>query len=210
MTRHVTVLLVDDHPVVREGYRRLLEDSGRIRVVAQVGTAQEALEYFARFAPNVVVMDIALRGVSGIEATRRILARSAEARVLVFSMYEDVVFARRALDAGAAGYVTKGSAPRVLVEAVQALAAGAQYLSPDVAHTLALSTSGPAHGLTARELEILGLLLQGYSVADIATQLGLNEKTVANHQSAIRQKLGAETAPQLFRAAMRLGLIPQL
>jgi two-component system, NarL family, invasion response regulator UvrY len=207
-SRHVTVLLVDDHPVVREGYRRLLEDSGRIRVVAQVATADEAVEHFTRFAPNVVVMDIALRGVSGIEATRRILARSAEARVLVFSMYEDVVFARRALDAGAAGYVTKGSAPRVLVEAVQALAAGRQYLSADVAH--AFSAGAPAHGLTARELEILGLLLQGYSVASIATQLGLNEKTVANHQSAIRQKLGAETAPQLFRTAMRLGLIPPL
>ena len=108
MTRHVTVLLVDDHPVVREGYRRLLEDSGRIRVVAQVGTAQEALEYFARFAPNVVVMDIALRGVSGIEATRRILARSAEARVLVFSMYEDVVFARRA---AVPGPLPRSSAP---------------------------------------------------------------------------------------------------
>lgn len=211
MNRQLTVLLVDDHPVVREGYRRLLEDSGRIRVVAQVATADEAVQQFARFKPDVVVMDIALHGVSGIEATRRILAHKADAHVLVFSMHEDSVFARRALDAGAAGYVTKASAPRVLVEAIEALAAGKQYLSPDVAQTLALNpqiASGVGHhGLSARELEILGLLAQGYTLGDIAKQLGLNEKTVANHQSGIKHKLGVETAPQLFRAAMRLGLI---
>lgn len=208
MTRRIHVLLVDDHPVVREGYRRLLEISGRIHVVAQAATADEALEEFGRIRPHVVVMDIALPGVSGIEAARRILASDPDARILVFSMYEDAVFARRALAAGAAGYVTKSSAPRVLVEAVEALAANKRYLSPDVAQTLALHPSeDPAdHGLSARELEILRLLLQGYAPADIARQLGLNQKTVANHQSSIKQKLGAETAAQLMHAAMRLGL----
>lgn len=214
MIRRLSVLLVDDHPVVREGYRRLLEDSGRIRVAAQAATAEEAQELFRQLRPDVVVMDIALRGVSGIEATRSILAESPEARVLAFSMYEDAVFARRALEAGAAGYVTKASAPRVLVEAVEALAAGRQYLSQDVAQALALrSSNGSASapgGLTARELEILGLLLQGFTVAEIARKLGVNEKTVANHQSTIKQKLGVETGAQLFRAAMKMGLAPGL
>jgi DNA-binding NarL/FixJ family response regulator len=214
MIRRLSVLLVDDHPVVREGYRRLLEDSGRIRVAAQAATAEEAQELFRQLRPDVVVMDIALRGVSGIEATCSILAESPEARVLAFSMYEDAVFARRALEAGAAGYVTKASAPRVLVEAVEALAAGRQYLSQDVAQALALrSSNGSASapgGLTARELEILGLLLQGFTVAEIARKLGVNEKTVANHQSTIKQKLGVETGAQLFRAAMKMGLAPGL
>jgi DNA-binding NarL/FixJ family response regulator len=138
------------------------------------------------------------------------LANRADARILVFSMYEDAVFARRALDAGALGYVTKSSAPRVLVEAVEALAMGRRYLSPDVAQTLALHPPGDgaiaSHGLSARELEVLQLLVQGYGPADIAKQLGLNQKTVANHQSSIKQKLGVETAAQLLQAAMRLGL----
>jgi two-component system invasion response regulator UvrY len=210
MTRQINVVLVDDHPVVREGYRRLLEISGRIRVVAQAANADAALAEFQRARPHVVVMDIALPGVSGIEATRRILAESSDARILVFSMYEDAVFARRALAAGATGYVTKSSAPRVLVEAVEALAAGKRYLSPDVAQNLALHPPGESaaasHGLSARELEILQLLLQGYTPADIAKQLGVHQKTVANHQSSLKQKLGAETAAQLLHAAMRLGL----
>jgi two-component system invasion response regulator UvrY len=208
MTQQISVLLVDDHPVVREGYRRLLEISGRIQVVAQAATADDAVHECMRVRPHVVVMDIALPGVSGIEATRRIVANDSSARILVFSMYEDAVFARRALSAGAAGYVTKSSAPRVLVEAVEALAAGKRYLSPDVAQILALSPPEHAanHGLSPRELEVLQLLLQGYTPTDIAKQLGLNQKTVANHQSSIKQKLGAETAAQLLHAAHRLGL----
>ena len=207
MTRQINVLLVDDHPVVREGYRRLLEISGRIQVVAQGACADEAVQEYMQVKPHV--MDIALPGVSGIEATRRILAGAAEARILVFSMYEDAVFARRALASGASGYVTKSSAPHVLVEAVETLAAGKRYLSPDVAQILALHPPGDDaanHGLSARELEVLRLLMQGYTPTDIARQLGLTQKTVANHQTSLKQKLGAETAAQLLFAAMRLGL----
>ena len=157
-------------------------------------------------------MDIALPGVSGIEGMRRILARKPTARVLMFSMYEDAIFVRRALDAGASGYLTKASAPRTLVEAVDAVASGRRYLSQDVVQTLeqtpAREDFAAASSLSAREFEILKLLAQGSSVAEIAEQLGLTQKTVANHQSSIKQKLDVSSATQLMRAAMRLGLVP--
>lgn len=206
----ITVLLVDDHAVVREGYRRLLERRGDIVVIGEAANAAEAHELFCSLAPQVVVMDIALPGVSGIEAMRRMLAREPGTRVLIFSMYEDAIFANRALQAGACGYVTKASAPNVLVEAVHVIARGKRYISADIAQELALrnvaASTSATDGLSAREFEVLRLLVQGRSVREIAQTLGLTPKTVANHQSAIKQKLGADTAVQLVRIASRLGL----
>jgi two-component system, NarL family, invasion response regulator UvrY len=214
MSPRLTVLLADDHAVVREGYRRLLEESGRIAVIGEVGTAADAWQQYCTLMPHVAVMDIALPGVSGIEAMRRILAHRPGARVLMFSMYEDAIFVRRALEAGAAGYLTKASAPRVLVEAVDTVATGRRFLSPDVAQMLAMQATGIAgrapDGLSAREFEILKLLAEGRSLVEVARQLGLHPKTVSNHQSTIKQKLRAETPTQLLRAAMRIGLVPPL
>jgi DNA-binding NarL/FixJ family response regulator len=204
------VLLVDDHAVVREGYRLLLERAGDIHVVGEASDGESALAGHAQLAPDVVVMDIALPGVSGIETLRRLRARSPDAKVLMFSMYEDAIFARQALLAGAAGYVTKASAPGELVEAVRSVAAGEAWLSRGIARDLALRSAGAevprGEELSAREFEVLRLLVAGLTVRDIAEQLGLTAKTVANHQSAIRQKLGAESALQLLQAAARLGI----
>jgi DNA-binding NarL/FixJ family response regulator len=151
--------------------------------------------------------------VSGIEGMRRILAHTPSARVLAFSMHEDPIFVRRVLDARAAGYVTKASAPRVLVEAVETVAAGRRYLSHDVAQAMALAApngDAAAHAsLSPREFEVLELLLQGCTLEEIAHKLSVHPKTVANHQSAIKQKLGVDTAAQLFRTALRLGLVPR-
>jgi DNA-binding NarL/FixJ family response regulator len=209
----IAVLLVDDHAVVREGYRRLLETRNNIAVVGEAASAVEALAKFSELAPDVVVMDISLPGISGIEALRRMLAVNPEARVLMFSMYEDAIYAKRALQAGAFGYVTKASAPNVLVAAVHSVARGKKYMSPDIAQALALrsaSTYPETPGrLSGREFEVLRLLVKGIPIREIADTLGLTPKTVANHQSVIRQKLGAETAVQLARIGAEILNVPK-
>ncbi|MEY4760467.1 MAG: hypothetical protein RLZZ200_323 [Pseudomonadota bacterium] len=206
----ITVLLVDDHAVVREGYRRLLERSGDITVTGETADAAEALELHVRLAPGVTVLDVSLRGSSGIEVARRILGTSPDARILMFSMHEDAVYVRRALAAGAQGYLSKSGAPDALVEAVRRVAAGERYVDPAIERTLERENRvaddvGP-DALSPREFEVLRLLVRGASVRDIADQLGITPKTVANQQTLIRQKLGAETPVQLLRAAARLGL----
>jgi two-component system, NarL family, invasion response regulator UvrY len=212
-TPPVTVLLVDDHAVVREGYRRLLERHGDIVVLGEATDGAEAYALFCRLAPQIVVMDISLPGDSGIQTMRRMLEHDPGTRVLIFSMHEDVIFAQHALQAGAFAYVTKASAPAVLVEAVHAVAGGTRYLSPDVAQTLALRGApvdeAARQGLSPRELEVLHLLVQGQSIKDIAQAMGIHPKTVSNHQSVIRQKLGADTPIQLLRMAKKLGLEPK-
>lgn len=206
----IGVFLVDDHSVVREGYRRLLERSSGIRVTGEAANGHDAYIEFQRLQPDVVVMDISLPGASGIEAMRRILARAPGAKVLVFSMHEEPIFATRAFQAGALGYVTKASAPDVLVEAVRSVAVGKRYLSADIAQAVALqSLGGGVTGLDVlsnREFEVMRLLVAGDTVATIAGKLQLSAKTVANHQSAIRQKLSVETHTQLLRVAAQHGV----
>lgn len=208
----ISVLLVDDHAVVREGYRRLLERSSGIVVVGEAASAGEAYQAFCQNQPDVVVMDISLPDVSGIEAMRRLLLREPRARVLVFSIHEEAIFPTRAFQAGARGYITKASAPEVLVGAVRAVAAGSIFLSPDVAQTLALRNVMKREDtlalLSDREFEILRLLALGHSIRDIADKLCLTYKTIANYQSSIRQKLGADTSVQLIRIATENGLLP--
>ena len=207
----VRVVLIDDHSVVREGYRRLLERTPDIAVLAEAATGEEAYRLFSEQRPDVVVMDINLPGMSGIEATRRILARDPEARVLVFSMHEDALFGSRALQAGARGYVTKACAPDVLVDAVRSVARGEVFLSADVAQTLAVRTllrrEDTLQSLSDREFEILRLVAEGHSLTDIARRLSLAYKTIANYQSIIKQKLGVDTSVQLIRFAAEIGLL---
>jgi DNA-binding NarL/FixJ family response regulator len=208
----VRVILIDDHSVVREGYRRLLERTPDIEVIAEAASGEDAYRLFCEQRPDVVVMDINLPGMSGIEATRRILAREPEARVLVFSMHEDALFGSRALQAGARGYVTKASAPEVLVEAVRTVAQGRMFLSHDMAQHLALQNVPegqelPLDTLSPREFEVFRLLAEGKPVSEIARILSLSQKTIANYQSAIRQKLEADTSAQMVWIALKRGLV---
>ncbi len=208
MDESISVLLVDDHAVVREGYRRLLEWASGIRVVGEASNGQDAVRLNQSLRPDVVVMDLAMPGVSGLDAMRRILAHAPQTRVLIFSMHEEPIFAERALDGGAFGYVTKSSAGEVLVEAVRAVARGEHFVRhPPIAAASRSEQASVVGQLSARELEVLQLLAQGFALDQIGVRLGVSAKTVANYQSLIRQKLGADNALQLIQVARRLGIV---
>lgn len=203
----LTVMLVDDHAIVREGYKRLLETHGRIAVIGEADSGEVALSELRRVNPDVVVMDVSLPGESGITTLRRMRQQRRSLRALMFSMHEDPIFAERSLQAGALGYVTKASAPHVLVEAVRAVAARRMYLSHELSQELALRGAVDGSGantLSARELEVLRFLIEGLAVRHIAERLNLSSKTVANLQSTIRTKLGADTPVQFVNIGARL------
>lgn len=207
------LLLVDDHPVVRAGYQRLLEQDGDMVVVAQAGAADEACALFASHAPDLTITDLAMPGSGGLELIRRLRARQPDARVLVFSMHDSELLVRRAFDIGACGFVSKTSAPEQLLTAVRHAISGRSAMGGRDAGQILLG--GQAHGapdsplavLTARELEVFGLLACGRSLADCARSLHLSPKTVANHQSLIKEKLGVATTAAMAHLAIRHGLI---
>ena len=207
----ITVILIDDHAVVREGYRRLLERDSHIQVLAEGETAGDGDRLVCDKQPDVVVMDITLPGMSGIEVTRRILSKIPGQKILIFSMHEDMVFVNRAFQAGAKGYVTKSAAPEALIEAVRQVSLGKLYLSHEMAQSIAsqtISDSGKdLDSLSGREFEIFHLLVQGKTLNEISAALHISYKTVANYQSNIRQKLGATTAAQIVRIAIDHGVI---
>lgn len=207
----IRILLVDDHAVVREGYRRLLERRADLRVVAEAGSAEDALQIVREGLPDLIILDLSLPGMGGIELTRRILQRHPEAHILIFSMHRDPLFAAQALRAGALGYVTKSSSPDVLIQAVYKVARREKVLSPDIAPEMALTllegTTNPAEELSPREFEILRLLLDGRGNEEIGNILNLSPKTVQNVHYQIKTKLGVRTDIELARLAMKLKLI---
>jgi len=205
----IRLLLVDDHAVVRAGYHRFLERSDDVRVVAEAADAEQGYLLFRQHAPDISVVDLSMQGAGGLELIRRIVAHESLARVLVFSMHEEGVFAERAFQAGARGYVTKQSAPETLVEAVHQVHAGRNFLSPDMAQRLVLGrgNANPLAVLSGKEFEVFRLLAEGRAVADIALALSLSQKTVANYQTLIKEKLGATTSAALVHIALRHGVI---
>ncbi len=206
----IRLLLVDDHPVVRAGYQRLLELTGEMQVAAQADRVDEGCALHAQHQPDLTITDLALPGSGGLELLRRLRDRRPDARVLVFSMHDSPLLVGRALAQGARGFVTKSSAPENLVEAVHSVIAGHRYLSPDLPQRL-LHDAGDAAGqfdaLTQREFEIFRLLARGESLADCARSLHLSPKTVSNHQTLIKDKLGVSTSAALVHLAIRHGVI---
>lgn len=202
---------MDDHAVVRAGYRVLLGNAPEIEIVAEADSGETACREFVHAAPDVVVMDLSLPGMGGLEAIRRIVARDGGARVLVFSMHEDPVFVEQALAAGARGYVTKSSAPEALVEAIKTIAAGGIHVDPDIAQRLAFQKSRgrgtPMAALSTREFEIFCMLAEGLNVGEIARRLSLSYKTVANYATQIKSKLEVGTITELARLAIRHGIV---
>jgi two-component system, NarL family, invasion response regulator UvrY len=207
----ISILLVDDHPVVREGYRRLLEMHAEFSVCAETDNAHDAYALYKKHRPSIVVMDLGLPGVSGIEAVRRIREWDRDARLLIFSMHEGPAFALKAFEAGAAGYVTKSSDPEHLTRAVAAVVRGGTFLSEDIAQALAADRlTGGQHlteGLTPRETEILRLLATGLTSEEIAPLLNLSQKTVRNHHYTIKAKIGARSDAHLVWLALAAGLV---
>ncbi|MGJ4936254.1 response regulator transcription factor [Bradyrhizobium sp. SZCCHNRI1009] len=206
-----TILLVDDHAVVREGYRSMLQKQPGLRVVAEAADGAEAYRLFKEVRPDLVIMDLTMPGVGGIEGIRRIRQWDRGARILVFTMHENAGFAVQAIRAGARGYVTKSSPPEALVRAVMDVLAGRIAISPDIDHELALSRlSGEraaAEILSAREFEVMQMLLAERTTDEIASALHLSPKTVANLHSLIKDKLGVATDIELVRLALRQGLL---
>ena len=209
--RVIRVVLVDDHSVVREGYRRLLERTTDIVVVGEFSTGEDAYMSVPSLLPDVVIMDINLPGMSGLEALRRLTLKIPDQKVLMFSMHEDVVFASRSMQTGAKGYVTKSSAPQVMVEAVNMIANGKLYISEAMAQELASQLSSQSkskiESLSAREFEVFRLLVGGYTVNEVSNLLHLSYKTVANYQSGIKAKLEVSNAAQVVKLGLDHGFI---
>jgi DNA-binding NarL/FixJ family response regulator len=202
----ITVLLVDDHLLVRRGFRRMLEDDPAIRVVGEAGDGQEAVDLALSARPSVVVMDFALPSMNGAVATRRIAAEAPEVAVLVLSMHPEPAYVRNCLDAGARGYLLKNAMDLELVDAVKAVAAGRRVLDPRLA--LGPDSAGDdAPALSARELEVLQLIVNGKSNKDIAAVLGLSANTVAVHRANIMNSLDIHNTAELVVYAIRHGLV---
>jgi DNA-binding NarL/FixJ family response regulator len=201
----ISVILVDDHNLVRRGFRRLLEDDAGISVVGEAGDGHEALELVVSLKPQVVVMDFALPSMNGAVATRRISALSPSTAVLILSMHEEATYVRTCLEAGARGYLLKNAMDLELVSAVKRAAAGERVLDPRLGRLAA--ESEPAPSLTTRELEVLQLIVHGKSNKDIAAVLGLSANTIAVHRANIMQALGIHNTAELVVYAIRKGLV---
>ncbi len=208
------IMLVDDHAVVREGYRSVLQKQPGLRIVAEASDGAEAYRLFKATEPDLVIMDLSMPGIGGIEAIRRIRQWDKRARILVFTMHQNAAFAVQAIRAGASGYVTKTSPPETLVHAVMDVLAGKIAISPDIDHELALSRltgeAAAADVLSAREFEVLRMLLAERTTEEIAEALHISPKTVANLHSLIKDKLGVGSDIELVRLALRQGILTQI
>ena len=204
----IRVHVVDDHALVRDGLRGLLERSPDICVVAESSTGEEAYTHYFEHQPDVLLLDVAMPGEGGIAALRRILRRDVKARIVMLTMFDDEQIALKSLQAGACGFLSKGMESTVLCEAVRRVAGGETYIEAGVAQRMALQRTG--HGLdllSGRELEVFRMLAEGSSVQEIANLLHLSPKTVGTHRTRIMDKLGCDNVAKLARIAIRQGII---
>ncbi len=207
----IRILLADDHEVVRAGYRRLLESTPDLEVVAEATCGEAAYSSYCEHHPDVVVMDLTMPGMGGLETSRRILAHDNAARILVFSVHENEIMLNRALDMGVLGYISKRSASQVMIEAVRKVAAREMYIGQEMMpHLVKRKPSAETElisGLSPREFEVFRLVAESKSVNDIAELLNLSPKTVGHHVTSIKTKLGITNIAGLTRLAIRLGVI---
>jgi len=207
----INVMLVDDHAVVRMGFKMLLESASDIKVVAEAESGEQGIKYYVEHKPDVVIMDITMPGIGGLEAIERIMAKDSNARILVLSAHEDSVHPKRVLNAGAMGYLTKRSAAEELIKAIRTVFGRKKYLEASIAQQMAIEQlngdQNPVDVLSAREFEVFIALAKGKTTNDIADTLCLSPRTVGTHLYNIKQKLSASTSADLALMAMRCGLI---
>lgn len=213
MSSAITVMLVDDHAVVRAGYRLLLSQSGNMRVVAEAARGEEACQLYLQYRPDITVLDLNLPGLGGLRVIRHILGHDPGAKVLVFSIHDEPVYVERAMEAGALGYISKSCAPEMLVEAVVQIAAGGMFIEPVIAERLQQSTlvtgamDVDPQCLSAREFDVFCLLARGMTTREVATELKLSQKTVANYATTIKEKLQLGSTAALVRLAYQHGIL---
>ena len=207
----INVMLVDDHAVVRMGFKMLLESAADIKVIAEAENGETAIKAYVEHKPNVVVMDITMPGMGGLEAIERILAKDSSAKILVLSAHEDSVHPNRVLNAGAMGYLTKRSAAEELIKAIRIVASGKKYIEANVAQQMAIQqlsgNQSPVDVLSEREFEVFMSLAKGKTTNEIAENLFLSPRTVGTHLYNIKQKLNAQNSAEIALIAMRSGLL---
>ena len=206
------ILLADDHAVVRSGLRTLLENAG-YQIIAEAENGERACTLWQEHRPDLGILDLDMPGIGGLEALHRIIARDPNARVVIFSMHSDNIYAVRAMQAGAKGYVVKTDAPEVLLDAVKQVSRGGRYIGHELAQHLAMErfspTDNPLEKLSPREFEVFRRIAEGVSLSGIAEQLHIGYKTAANIQTQVRQKLNVQTTGQLVHLAIRFGIVQQ-
>jgi len=198
----ITILLVDDHALVRRGFRRLIEDEADLQVIGEAGDGLEAVTLAASLKPQVIVMDYALPGINGVLATRQILAARPDAAILILSMHTEPQYVENSIDAGARGYLMKNALDLELVDAIRRLAKGESLIDPKL-----VPEDGKRRGLTTRELEVLQHIVAGRSNKEIAHELALSVHTIAVHRAHIMDQLGLHNAAELVAYAIRNGLV---
>lgn len=209
----ITLLLVDDHAIVRAGYRQLISTTPDIAVVGESGTAEEACQQYKELQPDVVVMDLNLPGMGGLEAIRRVTSKDPTAAILAFTMHDEVAYVQRAMEAGAKGYLSKSCEPDLLIKGIYAVAKGDSYIEPALEAKLQPSematkpiSQSCLEELSPREFDVFCLLAEGKACKQAASALFLSEKTVSNYATQIKNKLGVRTLPELTRIAYQEGI----
>jgi two-component system invasion response regulator UvrY len=208
----IDVMLVDDHGLVRNGIKRLLNDVDGINVVAEAETGEQAIRQARNLSMDVILMDISMPGIGGLEATRKIARVMPDVKIIAVTVHDDDPFPARLLEAGAAGYLTKGCDVREIISAIRSVHAGKQYITPDIAHKLALTLvnkgeKSPLERLTQRETQVMLMIVKGSTNKDISTRLCLSPKTTSTYRYRLFEKLGVQNDVELTRFAIRHGLI---
>ena len=212
MIEKIKIILVDDHAVVRAGFRMLLATSESIEVISEASRGEEAIGQYGNLKPDIVVMDLSMPGLGGLETIHRIVQRDGRAKILVFSVYHQRVYVNRALNAGAKGYITKNSAPEILTEAIVTIMQGQNYIEQGlikINNSIKSQSDYQAiiHQFSPREFDVFRMLAQGMSVHKIAGELCLGYKTIANYATQIRKKLQVDTLIDLAHIAEDFGLM---